>query len=57
MSEKLYINTDNPKDIVTLPQIFARYLQINDTYEGFEDYVSSGFLNGNEIEYIERKGE
>lgn len=50
--QKLYKNTSNPNDIVTLPIIFLRYLQINETYKGFEEYVDDGFMNGIEVEYV-----
>lgn len=46
-----FVSTQDPEDIVTLPQIFNRYYQINGTHEGFEEYVNAGFCNGNEIEY------
>ena len=40
-----YVNTKDPKDIVTLPQIFERYLAINGKVDGFEKYVIDGFVN------------
>lgn len=46
-----YINTTNTEDKVTLPDIFRRYYEINGTADGFEEYVKSGFRNGNEVEY------
>ena len=39
-------------EIISLTEIFDRYLQINETYKGFEEYVDSGFVNGNETEYV-----
>lgn len=51
--EKLYINTENRKDIVTLEEIKKRYVDINETDNGFEEYVKSGFLNGITVEYVE----
>ena len=39
-------------EIVSLTEIFDRYLQINGTYKGFEEYVDGGFVNGNETEYV-----
>lgn len=51
--EKLYINTEDRKDIVTLEEIKKRYIDINETDNGFEEYVKSGFLNGITVEYIE----
>lgn len=53
-SEKLYINTSDSLDVVTLQEILNRYVAINETTEGFFEYVNSGFINGNEVEYIER---
>ena len=35
-----YVNTEDPNDIVTLPQIFERYLAINGKVDGFEKYVT-----------------
>lgn len=49
--KKLYVNTENEKDIVTLDEIRKRYVDINGTDEGFSDYVSSGFQEGNVKEY------
>ena len=46
-----YYSTSDPKDIVEIDEIFRRYIQINETIDGFEEYVNSGFRNGNEIEY------
>lgn len=47
-----YRATDNPNDIVYIEKIFERYMAINGSCDGFEDYVHSGFMNGNEVEYI-----
>lgn len=49
---KLYRNTDNKNDIVTLGQIRQRYIDINGTDEGFDDYVENGFCEGNVREYL-----
>lgn len=49
--KQLYINTDNESDIVSLDEIKERYIQINGTEEGFADYVSGGFYDGNIQEY------
>lgn len=38
-------------DILTLPEILDKYIQINGTYKGFEEYVDDNFMNGNEQEY------
>lgn len=46
-----YANTSDPKDVVSLQTIFQRYMDMQGTYKGFEEYVDSGFLNGNEKEY------
>lgn len=48
-----YRSTDNPKDVVTISEIFKRYVDINGTHKGFEEYVDNGFMNGNEKEYEE----
>lgn len=48
-----YVSVGHPEDVVTLDEIFRRYVQINGTVDGFEEYVNSGFRNGNEIEYEE----
>lgn len=53
--EKLFVNTEDSSDVVTLVDIFRRYLQINGTYDGFEDYVNSGFYDGISPEYVEYK--
>ena len=49
----MYRNTANPNDIVDISTIFKRYVEINGTHKGFEEYVNSGFMNGNEKEYEE----
>lgn len=49
--EQLYVNTGNQNDIVTLDKIKERYIQINETEEGFSEYVSNGFYDGNIQEY------
>lgn len=49
--ETIFINTEDPADVVTLPDILGRYLDINGTVDGFEEYVKSGFMNGNNKEY------
>lgn len=43
----------HPEDVVKIDEIFRRYIEINGTIDGFEEYVKSGFRNGNEIEYEE----
>ena len=48
-----YRSTAVEGDIVTISEIFKRYVQINGTHKGFEEYVDSGFMNGNEKEYEE----
>lgn len=40
-----YASTADPEDIVTLPQIFERYYQINGNCDGFEKYVMDGFVD------------
>lgn len=42
----------NTGDDLTLPEILNRYIQINGTHKGFEEYVDGNFMNGNEQEYI-----
>lgn len=51
--EQLFVNTEDELDVVTLVDIFRRYLRINGTHEGFEDYVNSGFYDGISPEYVE----
>ena len=52
-----YVNTEDPNDIVTLSQIFERYLEINGKVDGFEKYVIDGFVNDTGYrEYVERDG-
>ena len=51
--EKLYVNTEDKNDIVTLEEIKRRYADINGTEEGFEEYVTSGFMEGIMAEYRE----
>lgn len=46
-----YVNTEDYSDVVSLIDIFKRYIQLNDSVEGFEEYCRSGFLNGHEEEY------
>ena len=48
-----YRATSDPKDVVTISEIFKRYVDINGTHKGFEEYVDGGFMNGNEKEYEE----
>lgn len=48
-----YRATNDKADVVTINEIFNRYIQINGTHKGFEEYVDSGFMNGNEKEYEE----
>ena len=48
-----YRNTSNPKDVVTIDTIFKRYIDITGSHKGFEAYVDSGFMCGNEKEYEE----
>ena len=43
----------HPEDVVKIDEIFRRYIEINGTIDGFEEYVKSGFRNENEIEYEE----
>lgn len=50
---KLYINTEDEKDVVTLEEIKRRYTDIQGTAEGFEEYVASGFVDGITAEYRE----
>lgn len=45
--ERRYVNTGDPTDIVTLPEIFKRYYDINGSAKGFEEYVESKFDSGN----------
>lgn len=40
---KKYVNTNDSTDIVTIDEIFRRYTSIQDTFEGFEDYVNNSF--------------
>lgn len=41
-----YVSTSDVKDVVDLPAILNRWLQIHDgDITGFEDYVKSGFLD------------
>lgn len=47
----LYVNTDSKEDIVTLDEIRKRYVDINGTDEGFDNYVADGFYDGNVKEY------
>ena len=49
---RLYVNTEDANDIVTLEEIKRRYVDINGTAEGFEEYVASGFMEGIMAEYI-----
>lgn len=49
---KLYMNTDDKTDIVTLDQIRQRYIDINGSDEDFDDYVENGFYDGNMREYM-----
>lgn len=49
---KLYMNTDDKTDIVTLDQIRQRYIDINGSDEDFDDYVENGFYDGNIREYM-----
>ena len=51
--KKLYVNTEDKNDIVTLEEIKRRYTDINGTEEGFEEYVASGFIEGITSEYRE----
>lgn len=48
---KLYMNTDDRNDIVTLGQIRQRYIDINGTDEGFDGYAENGFYDGIIKEY------
>lgn len=49
---KLYMNTDDKTDIVTLDQIRQRYIDVNGSDEDFDDYVENGFYNGIIKEYM-----
>ena len=49
--KKLYVNTSDENDIVTLDEIRQRYIDINGTDEGFDSYVVGGFYDGNVKEY------
>ena len=49
---KLYMNTDDKTDIVTLDQIRQRYIDVNGSDEDFDDYVENGFYDGNIREYM-----
>ena len=51
--DKLYINTEDAKDIVALEEIKRRYMDIQGSSEGFEEYVASGFVDGIIAEYKE----
>lgn len=42
---KKYVSTSDPTDIVTIDVIFKRYVSIQETEKGFEEYVSNGFLD------------
>ena len=42
-ADKKYVNTEDKNDIVTISEILNRYIQINETVDGFENYVNSGF--------------
>lgn len=50
---KLYVNTEDEKDVVTLEEIKRRYTDIQGTSEDFEEYVTSGFMDGITTEYRE----
>lgn len=50
--KNLYVNTDSKEDIVTLDEIRQRYVDINGTDEGFDNYVADGFYDGNVKEYV-----
>ena len=45
------MNTDSKEDIVTLDEIRQRYVDINGTDEGFDNYVADSFYDGNVKEY------
>ena len=47
----LFVNTEDKNDIVTLGEIKRRYIDIQGTEEGFEEYVTNGFRDGIEAEY------
>ena len=47
----LFVNTENENDVVTLEEIKRRYIDIQGTEEGFDEYVTSGFRDGIETEY------
>lgn len=47
----LFVNTEDENDVVTLGEIKRRYMDIQGTAEGFEEYVASGFRDGIEAEY------
>jgi len=49
-----YFNTSDLSDVVTIDTILKRYIDIHGTIDGFEEYVKSGFKNGNEVEYRRR---
>lgn len=49
---KLYVNTDDRNDIVTLGQIRQRYININGTDEEFDEYAKNSFYNGIIKEYM-----
>lgn len=40
-----YQSVGHPEDVVRLDEIFRRYVEINGTVDGFEEYVNSGFRN------------
>ena len=42
---KLYQNADYPSDIVNIEQIIKRYMEINETLDGFGAYLESNFCN------------
>lgn len=47
----LFVNTEDENDVVTLGEIKRRYIDIQGTEEGFDEYVISGFRDGIEAEY------
>lgn len=51
---KVYVNTEDEKDIVTLEEIKRRYADINGTTAGFDEYAAGGFMDGIVPEYSER---
>lgn len=42
---KKYVSTADKGDIVTIDEIFRRYVSIQETEKGFEEYVKNGFLD------------